>query len=120
MALTRATGKAFRLGFSWIITLAGYEATPAEEMDGVIEGEFKPAPEPAAAQPAAAMSLATAMSVKNSEGTPYGEIPTDKLAHMANALTKALKDNGLEPADRDEKQYKRDAIAVILADRSGK
>ena len=32
MSITRATGKAFRLGFSWIITLAGYEATPAEEM----------------------------------------------------------------------------------------
>ena len=25
MAVTRATGKAFRLGFSWIVTLAGFE-----------------------------------------------------------------------------------------------
>lgn len=33
MAITRATGKAFRLSFSWIMTLAGYEVTPAEEMD---------------------------------------------------------------------------------------
>jgi len=32
MALTRATSKAFRLSFSWIMKLAGYEATPAEEM----------------------------------------------------------------------------------------
>lgn len=32
MAITRATGKAYRLAFSWIIRLAGYEATPAEEM----------------------------------------------------------------------------------------
>lgn len=32
MAITRATGKAYRLGFSWIMTLSGYEATPAEEM----------------------------------------------------------------------------------------
>jgi hypothetical protein len=32
MAITRATGKAFRLGFSWIMKLAGYEATPAEEI----------------------------------------------------------------------------------------
>lgn len=32
MAQTRATGKAFRLPFAWIMTLAGYEATPAEEM----------------------------------------------------------------------------------------
>jgi len=35
MSITRATGKACRLAFSWIIALAGYETTPAEEMDGV-------------------------------------------------------------------------------------
>jgi hypothetical protein len=32
MATTRATGKACRLAFSWIISLAGYKTTPAEEM----------------------------------------------------------------------------------------
>lgn len=32
MAITRATGKAYRLSFSWIMTLAGYHATPYEEM----------------------------------------------------------------------------------------
>lgn len=34
MALTRATGKAFRLSYSWIIQLAGFQPTPAEEMVG--------------------------------------------------------------------------------------
>lgn len=37
MAQTRATGKAARLGFSWIVRLAGYEPTPAEEMDPLNE-----------------------------------------------------------------------------------
>lgn len=32
MAITRATGKAYRLGFSWVMSLAGYEGTPAEEV----------------------------------------------------------------------------------------
>ena len=32
MAQTRATGKACRLAFSWIMALAGYEPTPAEEI----------------------------------------------------------------------------------------
>jgi len=32
MAQTRATSKAARLAFSWIMVLAGYEVTPAEEM----------------------------------------------------------------------------------------
>ncbi|RLG70896.1 MAG: hypothetical protein DRO04_00965 [Candidatus Iainarchaeum archaeon] len=34
MAQTRAVAKAFRLGFSWILGLAGYEPTPAEEVSG--------------------------------------------------------------------------------------
>lgn len=53
MAVTRATGKAFRISFSWIMSLAGYATTPAEEMDGIYEGEFqevkktaKPVPAP--------------------------------------------------------------------------
>lgn len=39
MAQTRATGKACRLAFSWIMSLAGYEVTPAEEMTPIVEDE---------------------------------------------------------------------------------
>lgn len=39
MAQTRATGKACRLAFSWIMSLAGYEVTPAEEMTPLEESE---------------------------------------------------------------------------------
>jgi hypothetical protein len=42
MAQTRATGKAARNGFSWIMALAGYEACPAEEMPH--HDEAKPIP----------------------------------------------------------------------------
>jgi len=35
MAITRATGKAFRLGMGWIMKLAGYEPAPKEEMDDI-------------------------------------------------------------------------------------
>lgn len=35
MAITRATSRACRLGLGWVYSLAGYEATPAEEMDGL-------------------------------------------------------------------------------------
>jgi len=44
MATTRATGKAYRLGFSWIMNLAGYESTPAEEMIDAEFSEKKAAP----------------------------------------------------------------------------
>lgn len=33
MAQTRAIGKAYRSSFGWLMKMAGYEATPAEEMD---------------------------------------------------------------------------------------
>lgn len=46
MAQTRATSKACRLAFSWIMSLAGYEVTPAEEMPP-IEAEAQRAPVPA-------------------------------------------------------------------------
>jgi hypothetical protein len=36
MAQTRATSKALRLPLGFVVTLAGYDATPAEEMDGVV------------------------------------------------------------------------------------
>lgn len=43
MAQTRANAKALRNVLSWVTVLAGYKATPAEEMDGV-----KSAPRPSA------------------------------------------------------------------------
>ena len=44
MAQTRATSKACRLAFSWIMTMSGYEVTPAEEMQAHMEGSQR-APE---------------------------------------------------------------------------
>ncbi|ASF45227.1 hypothetical protein [Methylovulum psychrotolerans] len=47
MAQTRATGKACRLAFSWIMSLAGYEVTPAEEMTPLVEsGQMQEPPPP--------------------------------------------------------------------------
>lgn len=39
MAQTRAVGKAFRMKIGWLLKIAGYETTPAEEMDAVREAE---------------------------------------------------------------------------------
>lgn len=41
MAQTRAISKAYRLPFSWIMKLAGYEVTPAEEMPPLEPGYSK-------------------------------------------------------------------------------
>lgn len=42
MAQTRATGKAFRMKLGWLLKVAGYETTPAEEMPDIKEGETVP------------------------------------------------------------------------------
>lgn len=42
MAVTRATSKSFRTGFSWIVTLAGYSPTPEEEIPQAITVEVVP------------------------------------------------------------------------------
>jgi hypothetical protein len=43
MAQTRAVSKAYRNAFGWLMKLAGYEATPAEEMDVRSDAEKKSA-----------------------------------------------------------------------------
>ena len=48
MAVTRATSRAFRQHYSWIMALAGYEPTPADEMP-----HHEPAPTPPPATPEA-------------------------------------------------------------------
>ena len=55
MAATRATSKACRLAFSWVMVLAGFQPTPAEEMIGVVESREpeKPPPAPLSEMPAA-------------------------------------------------------------------
>jgi hypothetical protein len=39
MAQTRAVGKAFRMKIGWLLKVAGYETTPAEEMDTLQEAQ---------------------------------------------------------------------------------
>ena len=44
MAVTRATSRAFRQQYSWIMALAGYEPTPADEMPGTPDTPEPPPP----------------------------------------------------------------------------
>jgi hypothetical protein len=50
MAITRATGKAYRLGLSWVVAMAGYESTPYEEMPREMEEATYEPPRPAKRQ----------------------------------------------------------------------
>ena len=57
MAQTRAIGKAYRNCLAWIIRAAGYEPTPAEEMDYNTNTAVAPVPAVAVAQAVPAMQV---------------------------------------------------------------
>ena len=133
MAVTRATGKAYRLGFSWIMSLAGYEPTPAEEMPVEEDRPVKRAtlPQPEQSDPDTdllvekfatdkdPMTIERAMKIENSEGVKYGDIPNDKLQAMVLGINKGLR-NGIDDAKRAEYLEKKEAIGVILKARANK
>ena len=70
MAQTRAIGKAYRNILAWIIRAAGYEPTPAEEME--YSGNVPaPAVAPAVAEPTPVMrAVTTAAELPAAEATP--------------------------------------------------
>lgn len=85
MAITRATGKACRIAFSWIMSLAGYSATPAEEMPD--EADAAPRPD---AKPEV---VSTPRRAPQQTTTPrHSGGPTDKQLKRLFAIAK---DNGI-------------------------
>ena len=78
----------------------------AEAMTALGYDEPKPHADPAA--------IAEAEAVTNRDGTPYGCIESEKLAHMATALQK------IAAAERTPEQAKKlDAIKLIMTARAG-
>ena len=131
MATTRATGKAYRLGFSWIMNLAGYESTPAEEM--IVDAEFIQKKE------GTQIPIKTGKTPQN-EDSKRKELDTPMGLDMANAVIggtdgkkykdctdEELKNKMIGIAkwlsekkninNRESYLYKRDAILTIQAHR---
>ncbi len=90
MAATRATGKAFRLAFSWIMSLAGYEVTPWEEMQGVVFDEPKKAQqtktERQLERPLSPESLRSSLAVKADSKYPQAKGSEKQRNYVASLL----------------------------------
>lgn len=63
------------------------------------------------------INVTHAEKIEDSEGVPYGMIPTEDLRHRLNALIGAIRKNGLSEEDKQEKQWKLGVINAILLDR---
>lgn len=72
-------------------------------------------PPPAGVQAPAKMSLESARAVTNRNGERYGDLPREKLVLMANGILKGLRNPDISAEQREEYQYKLDAIRTILA-----
>jgi hypothetical protein len=93
MAQTRATGKACRLAFSWIMSLAGYEVTPAEEMTPIIEAEqVQERPTPAQRKTKNQPQTQTAESISSTVPEPQSQRIT---ASQHKLLEAQIRDYGL-------------------------
>lgn len=68
MAQTRACAKALRNVLAWVVVLAGYRATPAEEIQDMAQGKSPIAP------PQAKKAEASAKSASGGETTASGEL----------------------------------------------
>jgi hypothetical protein len=90
MSITRATGKAFRLGFSWIMQLAGYETTPGEEMIGDEPAET-PKPRVPVATKKEAAHVETVREGKNRLIAELSPIATSDQVRQSMAETDAPK-----------------------------
>ena len=120
-ALMKAETKAKRRVTLSICGLGMLDETETETIPGAQVGEPVEAQvidivdEPAPEVPPLAYDAA--IVVTNSAGTAYGEIPTDKLRFMRNALIKSISET---PAgeERDGKLYKLAAINAIIDHRA--
>ena len=110
MAQTRACAKALRNAFAWVVVLAGYRPTPAEEMDGVITGTLIPAaPAPQTQTPkktpaATAFNEQTPADSKPCKhcGTPINKLPTWRVLCL-DCYRKDTGNKKVEPEDETNK-----------------
>lgn len=84
MAQTRACAKALRNVLAWVVVLAGYKATPAEEMDGVFPANNKA---PAPSTPPQRKSANAAPVIKEYSGKVAGKYaPKGKSKYFSYTL----------------------------------
>ena len=127
MAQTRAAAKALRNALAWVVVLAGYKPTPAEEMDGVSGATRVEVPQASAPAPAPAPTPAQPMTAELLFETP-GEEATRKTAETETLLGAISKrwEHLKTPAVARVKQWERicgatkylspDADPAVLAD----
>lgn len=100
MAQTRACAKALRNVLAWVVVLAGFKPTPAEEMDGVFTPKPNGSPQPQPNAPEATASAPVSTDNFSAWTVPFGEkkgqpvtaLTEDELVSIGKYLSNAIKD----------------------------
>lgn len=108
MAVTRATAKAFRLIYSWIMSLAGYQPTPAEEMQDLV---VDVAPAQKRAQTRSPKKAPAAQRSGNENGKPGG---TKKMTPAQKTLADTIVRKVREAFPRANADELRDKCRELL------
>jgi hypothetical protein len=103
MAQTRAIGKAYRNALAWIIRAAGYEPTPAEEMDYSGNTPEVKAEQPKVA-PAAAQPRVTATAKEAPKAQPLEQEPQAQPAETAQPVAEAAETQSIKYASAKQKE----------------
>lgn len=109
MAITRATGKAYRLGLGWIMSMAGYEGTPKEEM-----------PEPEVVKTAAPSFRSKATTKVTAKEIEIFTSTDEQLDRLATQLTEAkIPDNEWDSIAKamEGKTMSKESLTQVLNER---
>lgn len=110
MAQTRATSKVCRVALSWIMTLAGYAATPAEEMDGVTETQSQP-------QQKGPWDGSAMVKFGKFKGKKWADVPADYLVWILENMKPPAQDFAkLETQRRAKPENENQAADVVEAE----
>lgn len=111
------------------VTIVDHKPIPVEEVNNLLGFDDDPEPEPVqlmprvAPEPAAeklpiedTLTIEAACKIETSDNPPkrYIELTIPELSARFNQLTKELKSNNLQPAERATKEYKAKAAQMVM------
>jgi len=111
MAITRATAKACRIAFSWVMTLSGYSGTPAEEMP-YEQDEAPPADRPRSAPRSASTWSPSEAQVKRAKAIAFkrAEELGVEAADVFRAINRVVLDLGYSRIDQLDQKVVYDRL----------
>lgn len=113
MAVTRATSKACRIAFSWVMVLAGYEATPSEEIPEQERGGTSTAPSKGDAAPASGSAASSLQRITEADVFPTRDTPWQGEGKLKGKTVREWAANQLRAVEAGEVPVPDEWLAIV-------